>query len=78
MANEVVLLPEQGRRESKRKPAKKVPSYHLTGQESMNFIKSADSRAKEKKQEEEKKEQIKKEALKEARKKDREVRKKRK
>ena len=78
LANEVVSLPKEGRRESKTKPPSKVPSFHLTGAESMKNIKSADERAKEKKKEEEKKENIKKEALKDARKKERNLRKNRK
>ena len=47
----MVSLLKEGRRESKRKPASKVPSYHLTGAESMKYMKSADERAKEKKKE---------------------------
>ena len=42
-------LPKDGRKvESKRRQPQKVPSYHLTGNKSMKFIKEADARAKEK------------------------------
>ena len=67
MAKEVVPLPEGGRRKtSERKPPKKVPSFHLTGQETMRFIKEADTRAKEKEAKVKEKEEIKKNALKKA------------
>ena len=48
MAKEVLPLPENARKESKRRPPKKVPSYHLTGPASMQYIKDADTRAKAK------------------------------
>ena len=47
-------------------PPKKVPSFHLTGPESMEYIKEADDRAKEKAKETEKMEKVKKEAVKAA------------
>ena len=50
MAEKILPLPKvgSGRRESKRKPAKKVPSLHLTGAKSMKYIAEADARTKEK------------------------------
>ena len=58
-----------GRRQSsERRAPKKVPSFHLTGTETMKFIKEADIRAKEKEAKQEEKEEIKAKALKEAQK----------
>ena len=48
MANKILPLPEKGRRESTRKPPKKVPSWHLTSPGSMKYIKDVDTRAKAK------------------------------
>ena len=56
-----------GEVESKRRQPQKVPSYHLTGNKSMKFIKEADARAKEKELRDKKTEAIKKEAVKKAR-----------
>ena len=40
---------QQGRKkETTRRAPKKVPNFHLTGPESMEYIKEADDRAKEK------------------------------
>ena len=46
----MVPLPkvESGRSDPKRRPAKKVPSLHLTGEESMKYIAEADVRRKAK------------------------------
>ena len=67
LANNVLPLPTQGRKkETTRKAPKKVPSFHLTGPESMEYIKEADDRAKEKAKETEKMEKVKKEAVKAA------------
>ena len=52
-----------GRREPKRKPAKKVPSLHLTGAKSMKYIAEADARTKEKEARIAKEDKIKKEAV---------------
>ena len=46
----------------------KVPSFHLTGAETMKFIKEAHIRAKEKEAKQKEKEEIKTKALKEAQK----------
>ena len=68
MAEKVLPLPKDGRKvESKRRQPQKVPSYHLTGDKSMKFIKEADARAKEKELKDKKTETIKKEAVKKAR-----------
>ena len=48
----------------RRVPPKKVPSYHLTGAKSMEYIKKADARTKEK---DKKTELVKKEAVKKLR-----------
>ena len=59
----------EGRRQSSgRRAPKKVPSFHLTGAETMKFIKEADIRAKEKEAKQKEKEEIKTKALKEAQK----------
>ena len=72
LANNVLPLPTQGRKkETTRKAPKKVPSFHLTGPESMEYIKEADERAKEKAKETEKMEKVKKEAAKAAKRKPR-------
>ena len=53
-------LPEGGRRQSSgRRAPKKVPSFHLTGAETMKFIKEADIRAKEKEAKQMKKRKLK-------------------
>ena len=65
----MVLLPEakNSRKEPTRKPPKKVPSYHLTGSKSMEFIKEADATAKEKEEKERKTDLVKKEAVRQLR-----------
>ena len=60
-------LPTKGRKkETTRRPSKKVPNFHLTGVESMKYIKEADARAKEKSKEAQEMETVKKEAVKAA------------
>ena len=69
MAESVLPLPEEARKvekETKRRSANKVPSYHLTGDKTMKYIKEADERAKEKELKDKKTENIKKEAVKQA------------
>ena len=51
----------------RRVPPKKVPSYHLTGAKSMEYIKKADARTKEKEEKDKKTELVKKEAVKKLR-----------
>ena len=65
MAEKILPLPKvgSGRREPKRKPAKKVPSLHLTGAKSMKYIAEADARTKEKEARIAKEDKIKKEAV---------------
>ena len=67
MAKKVLPLPEKRRKNviTRRLP-KKVPSYHLTGPESMEYIKEADARANDKSRQNEKMEKIKKAAVKDA------------
>ena len=52
---------------TKRRVQKKVPSYHLTGAKSMEYIKKADVRTKEKEEKDKKTELVKKEAVKKLR-----------
>ena len=59
-------LPEHGRRESTRRPPKKVPSWHLTSPASMKYIKDADTRSKAKLAKATDTEKIKEEAVKAA------------
>ena len=67
LAKRVLPLPEKGRKTvTTRRPPRKVPSYHLTGAQSMKYIKEADARAKEKSTEAEKMDKVKKEAVKNA------------
>ena len=49
----------------RRVPPKKVPSYHLTGAKSMEYIKKADARTKEKEEKDKKTELVKKRSSKE-------------
>ena len=51
--------------QTKRRAPKKVPSYHLTGAKSMEYIKEADARTKEKEEKDKKTELVKKRSSKE-------------
>ena len=62
-AKDLVQMPEKPKKDSQRRPAKKVPSWHLTSAVSMNYIKDVSSRQAEKRQKEEKYEKVKKEAV---------------
>ena len=53
-------LPTEGRKESTRRPPKKVPSWHLTGVKAMKYVEEADTRTKEKKNKVTKEDNIKK------------------
>ena len=67
LARKVLPLPTKGRKkETTRKASKKVPSFHLTGKEAMEYIKDADSRAKQKAEETKEMDVVKKEAVKAA------------
>ena len=67
MVESVLPLPEEARKiETKRRSANKVPSYHLTGEKTMKYIKEAAVRVKEKELKDTKTENIKKEAVKQA------------
>ena len=67
MAESVLPLPEEARKvETKRRSGNKVPSYHLTGDKTMKYIKAAVESTKEKELKDKKTENIKKEAVKEA------------
>ena len=60
MTESVLPLPEEARKaEAKRRSANKVPSYQLTGDKSMKYIKEVDERAKEKELKDKKTENIK-------------------
>ena len=63
LAGKLLPIPEDGRREPTRRQAKKVPSWHLTGKKTIQYVKEADSRSKEKKAKVEKENIIKKEAV---------------
>ena len=54
IANELAPLPAAKRREPTRRQPKKVPSYHLTSPNSMQFIREADERAKAKEEKDKK------------------------
>ena len=62
----MVPLPKvgSGRTKPKRKPAKKVPSLHLRGEESMKYIAEVNARAKAKEAKVAEEDKIKKEAVK--------------
>ena len=60
-------LPTEGRKESTRRPPKKVPSFHLTGVKAMKYVEEADTRTKEKKNKVTKEDNNKKEAVNKAR-----------
>ena len=66
MPEKVVSLPKvgSGRTEPKRKPTKKVPSLHLTGEERMKYIADINARTKAKEAKVAKQDKIKKEVVK--------------
>ena len=78
MAEKVIPLLNvgSGRTKPKRRPAKKVPCLHLTGEESMKFIAEADARTKAKEAKVAKEDKIKKEAVKRSQTAERKMRKK--
>ena len=57
----MIPLPKDDKEnKTKRRVQKKVPSYHLTGAKSMEYIKKADARTKEKEEKDKKTELVKK------------------
>ena len=61
-------MPKREYQPSKRRAPRKVPSWHLTSAETMEFIKEADIRSKEKENKKNEIDNIKKEAVKAAKK----------
>ena len=72
---DIISLPKMEEKKGNRRPPKKVPNWHLTSPESMEFIKEADARNKDKEIKKNKIETIKKEAVKAARKNERQKKK---
>ena len=70
-ARDLVQMPAKPNKQSTRRPAKKVPSWHLTSEISMKYINDVSSRQAEKKKTEEKYEKVKKEAVKNLKKEER-------
>ena len=69
IAKSIVYPPEhnKNKKEPTRRPPKKVPSYHLTSNRSMELIKKAGARAKAKEEKDRKVDLVKKEAVKKLR-----------
>ena len=76
-AADLIQLPKAESNRSKRKPANKMPGWHLTSEKNMEFIKEAHERKVATEAKKQKKEAITKQALKDAAKKEREARNKR-
>ena len=74
-ALDLVKLPQKEQKVTNRKKPKKVPDWHLTGKETMQYIREAHTRQEEKQKKEEKYEKIKTEAVKNAKKNERNERK---
>ena len=72
---DIISLPKMEEKKGNRRLPKKVPNWHLTSPESMEFIKEADARNKDKEIKKNKIETIKKEAVKAARKNERQKKK---
>ena len=68
-ALDLVKLPKNWTKGNKQKKTKKVPDWHLTGKETMEYIWEAHTRQEEKQKKEEKYQKIKIEAVKNAKKK---------
>ena len=62
-AKDLVPVPKKPEKESTRRPPKKVPSWHLTSDASMQYIKNSDERKSEEKKKQEKYDKAKKEAV---------------
>ena len=63
-ALDLVKLPKKEQKVTNRKKPKKVPDWHLTGKETMEYIREAHTRQEEKQKKEEKYQKIKIEAVK--------------
>ena len=70
-ALDLVKLPKKEQKVTNRKKPKKVPDWHLTGKETMEYILEAHIRQEEKQKKEEKYQKIKIEAVKNAKKNER-------
>ena len=70
-ALDLVKLPKKEQKVTNRKKPKKVPDWHLTGKETMQYIREAHTRQEEKQKKEEKYEKIITEAVKNAKKNER-------
>ena len=64
MTTKIAPLPRNARKESpKRTATKKLPSWHLTGNKTMLYVKEANTRSQKKKEKVEKENKVKKEAV---------------
>ena len=64
MAAKISPIPAGARKGSpKRKPGPKVPSWHLTGKKTMQYVKEANTRSQVKKEKADKEDKVKKEAV---------------
>ena len=62
-AKDLVTMPQKPEKETTRRPAKKVPSWHLTNQKTLNYIQEADDKKKAEKKKQDKYDKAKKEAV---------------
>ena len=62
-AKDLVSMPRKPEVTTQRRPAKKVPNWHLTSQESMKYIKEADDKKVADRQKQEKYDRVKKDAV---------------
>ena len=63
----MIRIPVKPKRTTTRRAPQKVPNWHLTSQESMEFIAESNKRTEEKQSKKDKEDKIKKEAVKQAR-----------
>ena len=64
--SDLIRIPIKPERTTTRRAPKKAPNWHLTSQESMEFIEESNKRTEEKQSKKEKEDKIKKEAVKQA------------
>ena len=74
-AKDLITLPNKPEKETTRRPAKKVPSWHLTSQETLDYIKKADEKKTAEKKKQETYDKAKKEAVTKVKKEERQSRK---